>query len=261
MPLSFDEIARTFDDQRGLPAEALQAFIAFVDEIAQGRMLEVIEPGIGTGRIALPLAVAGHHVTGIDISQPMLDACHDRAESSGVADRVTLLAGNATDLPVDSDVYNLGVIASLLYLVPDWESALDELARVVRPGGAVIQVRERTESGAALSRWDAAWRDRVESTGFAHQPVSPTDDEVLDAMRRRWPDLEIRSLASWAFGQTVGEGRRGYGERLQPLYPGIPDPQWASLVRGFLDWSERMFPDPDTLLGGEVVLDVVVSRT
>src|SRR5699024_6760362 len=150
--------------------------------------------------------------------------------------------------PCDDDAFDLGLIASLLYLVPDWESVLDELARVVRPGGAVMLIRECTESSAALVRWDAGWRIRVESVGFVHQSTSPTDDEILGAMRRRSPDIGIRSLASWPFGQTAGEGRKRFGERLRPLYPDIPDADWDGIVDDFLQWSTTMFPDADTRL-------------
>lgn len=261
MSLSFDEIARTFDDQRGLPPDALRALAAFVDGIAQGRTLDIVEPGIGTGRVALPLAISGHRVVGVDVSRPMLDACARKASLLGVGDRVTLAKGDATDLPCDDDAFDLGIFASLLYLVADWESVLDELARVVCPGGAVVQVRERTETGTLLSRWDAVWRGQIESAGFAHQSISPTDDEVMGAMQRRWPDIEVRPLASWAFGQTVGEGRDGFGERLRPLYPDIPDDVWTRLVDDFLRWSEDVFSNPLARLDGRVVLEAVIGWT
>ncbi|HWV34181.1 MAG TPA: class I SAM-dependent methyltransferase [Thermomicrobiales bacterium] len=261
MPLSFDEIARTFDGQRGLPSEALRAFVTFVDEFAQDRVLDIVEPGIGTGRIALPLAAAGHRIAGVDTSRPMLDACTAKATALEIVDCVTLAEGDATDLPYDDDAFDVGLFASLLYLVPDWESVLDEFARVVRPAGAVIQIRERTETGERLSKWDAAWRTRVEAAGFVHQSTSPTDDTVLVAMRRRWPDIGIHRLASWSFGQTVGEGRDGYGDRLRSLYPDIPDAVWESTVEDFLRWSEGAFPDPHDRLEGRVVLEAVTAWT
>lgn len=259
MSLSFDALASQFDDQRGLPANALRHLVAFVDEVAKGRTLEIIEPGVGTGRIALPLAYRGHRVVGVDISRPMLDACLEKAIQLGVLEHVTLIEGDATDLPCDDDSCDIGVFASLLYLVPDWECALDELARVVRPGGAVMWVRERTEQGDALALWNIGWRTRVEAVGFAHQSTTPTEDDTLIAMQRRWPDLIIEPLASWIFGQSVWAGREGYSERLRGLYPGIPDDVWDGLVRDFLRWTETAFPDPDQRLEGQVVLETVVA--
>lgn len=261
MSLSFDALAAQFDDQRGLPATALRHLVAFINEISQGKSLTIIEPGVGTGRIALPLAAAGHQVVGVDISRAMLDACLEKAEALNVLDRVTLIEDDATNQVSPDDMFDIGIFASLLYLVPDWEAVLDELARVVKPGGAVIWVRERTEQSDALTLWDIGWRTRVESAGYAHQSSTPTEVDILNAMQRRWPDLVIEPLASWTFGQAVWEGRADYSSRLRALYPDIPDVDWERLVRDFLRWVEMAFPDPEQRLDGRVVLETVVAWT
>lgn len=261
MTLSFDALAEQFDDQRGLPANALRHLVAFAAEISKGRSLAIIEPGIGTGRISLPLAAAGHRVVGIDISRPMLEVCARKAATLRVEDRLTLIKGDATAIPFQDDTFDVGIFASLLYLVADWESVLDEFARIVRPGGAVVWVRERTEQGDALALWDIGWRTRVEAAGFHHQAASPTEDEIMTALQRRWPDVIAEPLASWTFGQSVGQAREDYGERLRSLYPTIPDRVWPMLVQDFLYWAETSFADPDGRLDGQVVLEVVVAWT
>ncbi len=261
MTLPFDAIASQFDDQRGLPADALRRLAEFVGQVSPGESLRIIEPGIGTGRISLPLAAAGHSVTGIDISRQMLNACASRAEALRVSSRVRLLHGDAIELACDDDVFDVGIVASLLYLVTHWEGVLDELARVVRPGGAIIQVRERTTSNKSLQRWDSAWRTRIEAVGGTHASLSPTDAAVEDEMRRRWPDVSITSLASWGFGQTVSSARDGYRERLRALYPTVGDLAWEASVSQFLEWADHAFPDPDTHLGGEVNLELVTAGT
>lgn len=261
MVLSFDELASQFDDQRGLPAAALREWAAAIDLFAAGRVLEIVEPGIGTGRVTLPLAVSGHRVTGVDVSEAMLDACRHKAEALRVGDRVTLLEGDATALALPDDAFDLGVMASLLYLVPDWTGVLDELDRVVRPGGSVVHLVERTDSGKELHLWDIAWRSRVESTGFQHAPLVPAPEDVQAEFLRRWPDTRIEIFACWEFGQTVREAMEGYGERLRPLYGGIVDEDWDRIVRDFLYWAGRTFPDPETRLGGQVVLEALIART
>lgn len=261
MVLSFDELASRFDDQRGLPAAALREWAAAVELIAAGRTLEIVEPGIGTGRVTLPLAASGHAVTGVDVSREMLNASAHKAESLRVSDRVTLVEGDATSLPFADDVFDMGVMASLLYLVPDWPAVLDELARVVRPGGTVVHLIERSESGEELQLWDIAWRARVESTGFQHASLHPTPEEVQAEFLRRWPDTRVEILACWEFGQKVGQAMDGYSERLRPLYAKISDDDWDRIVGDFLHWAETTFPDPDTQLGGQVVLEALIART
>jgi ubiquinone/menaquinone biosynthesis C-methylase UbiE len=252
MTLSFDAIAGQFDGQRGLPVAALRAIGAFM----AGPPLEVIEPGVGTGRIALPIAMAGHRVTGVDVSRPMLDACRAKAGALRLTDRISLVEGDATALPVADSSCDAGVIASLLYLVPDWERVLDELHRVVRPGGRVLLVRERTEEGEALQRWDATWREMIEGTGFRHQPLAPTDEEIIAAMEARWGAVRTHT-AAWSFGQTVAEARQDYGDRLRPLYAALDVATWQRTVADFLAWTEATFHDPGITLAGLVHFEII----
>jgi SAM-dependent methyltransferase len=57
----------------------------------------ILELGCGSGRVLVPLAMAGHRVTGIDRSAAMLDQARAVVEETGVADRVTLIDAAMTD--------------------------------------------------------------------------------------------------------------------------------------------------------------------
>jgi hypothetical protein len=96
--MSFDEHTARLDRdfQRGDEAEA----VACLAQLAgPGPALEL---GIGTGRIALPLAARGIRIDGIDLSQAMVDQL--RTKPGGVQLSVTI--GNFADVPV-SDAYRL----------------------------------------------------------------------------------------------------------------------------------------------------------
>jgi SAM-dependent methyltransferase len=73
--------------------------IAFYVGLA-GRPCRVLEYGTGNGRIALPLARAGHQVTGVDLSRPMLDDFESRLakEPAEVRRRVKLRQGDMRHL-------------------------------------------------------------------------------------------------------------------------------------------------------------------
>ena len=64
----------------------------------------VVELGVGTGRIAVPVAAAGVRVIGVDSSPGMLDVCRERAEDAGVAERLDLRLGDLRDPPVSERV-------------------------------------------------------------------------------------------------------------------------------------------------------------
>src|SRR6187200_3073168 len=60
----------------------------------------VVELGVGTGRIAIPVAAAGIRVIGVDDSEGMLEICRARAERAGVSDLLELRAGDFRRPPV-----------------------------------------------------------------------------------------------------------------------------------------------------------------
>lgn len=257
--LNFDALASQFDFQRGLPKPALKAWMELVDTIAAGASLRIVEPGIGTGRIALPLGVMGHAVTGADISQPMLTTCAETATGLGVKRRLALIQADATDLPLPDASFDLAIIAQLLYLVPDWPAVLDELARLVRPGGQVIHLTEPTSERDNLRRWSSTWRQMIEDTGYRHTAVNPIDAEVHAEFLRRWPDVQVKQLASWEFGQSVAQALEDYADRLRPLYASISDTDWIVTTDRFVEWARTAFPDGNERLDGTVILTAMVA--
>jgi SAM-dependent methyltransferase len=100
----------------------------------EGRCLEI---GIGTGRIALPLARAGASIVGVDISREMLRKLVEKADTSGLA----IVIADATRLPFGSDTFASAIAAHVFHLIPNWTVAVAELLRVVRPGGIVLATR------------------------------------------------------------------------------------------------------------------------
>ncbi len=257
-PLSFDTLAGVFDDHRSLPSEALWALYHDFVSAASADPLRIVEPGAGTGRIAIPALAAGHHVTAIDVSQPMLDAFTTRLESlPELRARATLVVADATTLPLEDDSFDMGLLAQMLYLIPDWERVLDELVRLVRPGGDVVLVQERSAMSPALRDWDSAWRAAVESAGYRHMPQRPNDAEAVAALERRSDHVTEHVIATWPFGQTATDADAGL-RRLRPLYETLDDAAWAEAVERFGHWQNAHPVEPETWLGGTV--DLVLVR-
>jgi SAM-dependent methyltransferase len=76
----------------------------YVDEALQAAARPVVELGVGTGRIAIPCALAGVHVIGVDSSAGMLEVCAARAREAGIAERLDLRQGDLRRPPVDEQV-------------------------------------------------------------------------------------------------------------------------------------------------------------
>ena len=101
----------------------------------------VLDVATGTGAVAERLVRRyGCRVTGIDQSADMLAAARERLERAGVAGRVTLVEGEAESLPFPDAAFDALTVTYLLRYVDDPAAVLRELARVVRPGGALASL-------------------------------------------------------------------------------------------------------------------------
>lgn len=258
--LAFDELATSFDAQRGLPGAAIAALAGLIDDIAEGRSLRVIEPGIGTGRVAIAALAGGHHVVGVDRSRLMLRELRvklDRVDSP--CPPVSLIEGDARALPFSDATFDLAILASVMYLIDDWRAALGEACRVIRPGGHILLVIERSVERPALARWDMLWREAIERSGYRHPPIDPDDETLLREIRSRTSPVFHQTLHTWTIGRTVGEAREGIAA-LRPLYTTIDRASWHEAAAAFLDAADRAFPDPATRLDCDVHFDVAVCR-
>ncbi len=96
------------------------------------RGAKVLDTGCGQGALAWYLAEAGAEVTAMDISAPNLRAAGAFLASRGVADRVTLVQGDAENLPFPDASFDIVVSSHVLEHLPDFHRGVTELHRVTR---------------------------------------------------------------------------------------------------------------------------------
>ena len=137
------DISRAFYDQLGAAALAARTTSAWDQQII-ARVLHMLQPGqrvldvgCGYGRIAVPVAVAGYPVVGLDISWSLLEAARQHADGQGVT--VAWLQASMCQMPLRANTCDVILcLWSAFYelLVPaEQRAALREITRVLRPGG------------------------------------------------------------------------------------------------------------------------------
>jgi len=103
-----------------------------------GRVLDI---GCGAGRNALPLARLGWNVVGTDLSWPMLCAAANRTQEHGLQDRLHVVLAPMERIPARDRSFDLVVahgIWNLARCAAQFRAALDEAARVARPGAGLF---------------------------------------------------------------------------------------------------------------------------
>jgi SAM-dependent methyltransferase len=134
--VNFDRAASFYDATRRLPA-AVADWIAERMEAVAAPDARFLEVGVGTGRIALNLHRRGRWVTGIDLSAAMMAGYRDKAAAAGLPPP-RLVRADVTRLPFADASIDVVVEVHLLHLVPGWRRALEEIRRVLAPGGVVL---------------------------------------------------------------------------------------------------------------------------
>ncbi len=129
-PSPYDPIAGLYDRW----SRSVTEDVPFYLEEARRAGGPVVELGVGTGRIAVPIAQAGIRVIGVDSSEKMLAVCRERAASADVEELIDLRKGDLLDPPVEERVpLVICPFRSLLHFHTD-----DERRRALRAARSLL---------------------------------------------------------------------------------------------------------------------------
>ncbi len=211
----YDPIAGIYDPWSASVVEDVEFYVE--EALASGG--PVVELGVGTGRIAVPIARAGIPVIGVDLSPGMLAVARGYAEREGVSELVDLRLGDMREPPVAGPVPLVVIpFRSLLHMTDDGERlrALRAARDLLEDDGRLIfdvfapSAEDITEThGRWLERepgiferadWDAATRTlqlsvRSGSTGVSfdlHWLTAPEWDAVIAQA-----GLELEVVYGW----------------------------------------------------------------
>jgi len=108
------------------------------NSLVSGKRLKVLDVGTGTGFLALLFAEMRHEVTGIDLSEGMLEKAKHNADNMGL--KIDLFHGDAENLPFEDCSFDLVVNKYLLWTLQEPACAVREWKRVLKPGGMIFAI-------------------------------------------------------------------------------------------------------------------------
>ncbi len=133
----FDRQAETWDSLRAQLFAESAALASLLPLVPRG--LRVADIGTGTGGMLPYLAEVAASIVAVDISAEMLRRAKARARALGL-EQVELVKGDLASLPIASRSVDAAFAALVLHHAPSPARAIAEMARIVRPGGALVVV-------------------------------------------------------------------------------------------------------------------------
>lgn len=246
MSVVFDRAVTFYDRTRGLPQQA-ETWLAQVvgEDVPLASGSKVLEIGVGTGRIALPLVRRNRYrYTGIDLSRDMMGVL--RAKASG--EQIALVQGDAARLPFADGTFDAIVAVHIFHLISGWQQAMDEVARVLRPGGLLLhgrnsRVDESPELDLRTYLHSLAGDDEQSRDGglLEHDQIRVELEQRFGAPR------ELRTQP-WQVTHTPGEILTLYGDRCWSSTWSLSDETLARVVAEGRRWAIERFGSLDAPL-------------
>ena len=189
----YDAIARLYDPWSRSVVEDVAFYVEEASRAAPG---PVVELGVGTGRIAVPVAAAGIAVIGVDSSAGMLDICREAGELAGVSEHLELRLGDYSRPPVAERV-SLVLCPFRAYLHLHTEAERLEALRAAHgllvPGGRLV-FDVFTPSAEDIEETHGRWLER--EPGIFERADWDTQRRVL-TLSLRGPDGETTMALAW----------------------------------------------------------------
>lgn len=258
MTTSFDRVADIYDNTRSLPPEIGTALITCILRLGRVTPETVFfEPGIGTGRIALPLVEQGYAYVGVDISEQMMDQL--RQKLTGKPHRLTLVNADATALPFEADAFDVAIAAHILHLIPDWRMALDELHRVLKPQGVLIYLHHPKSGVATYDVVDRMWDEILATYGYQSNWQGAVTEDVLGYLATQGAEMETVFVAEVTRNRTLAEVLQAYCDRIYSSFWQIPDDLFNQALADLKHRVAATFPSLETTVESSYALTLTAA--
>lgn len=244
----FDRAAGYYDRTRSLASSTMQRIVPVL--LSQlGSYQPCLEIGVGTGRIALPLHEAGIAMVGVDLSAPMLS---ELVAKAGGAPPFPLTVADASRLPLAGHSAGAALVVHVLHLIPDWRRVVDELIRVVRPGGRIVV----DMGGFAEGPWQEVTSCFAEQASLELRgPGAREPEEVDGALRARGASVQVLGSITETRSSTFNKGIKLFEDGLLSFTWGASPEVRAAAAAATREWARTRYGDLDATFDYELQIN------
>jgi ubiquinone/menaquinone biosynthesis C-methylase UbiE len=247
MSVVFDRAVGFYDQTRGLPQHIeqwlVQAAHANIGLVPGSSMLEI---GVGTGRIALPFVEQGYRYTGADLSRQMMQTLRNKARGLSI----NLVQADVAQLPLGNHAFDAVVAVHIFHLVSQWAEAMDEVQRVIRPGGVLLHGHNRRVDDSPQHQL----REHMTKRATELQPQQDQRlswSEVNQKLRQHFGTPQEYTSPTWRTTQTSQAIIDQFANRVWSSTWQLKDDVLAEAVAAGAAWARERWGNLDTPLSVE----------
>lgn len=245
-PMSFDRAADIYDQTRGFPPgvgdQVAAVLVDFASLTPADRTLEI---GIGTGRIAKPLAARlgpTHHITGIDVSQKMMAQL--RATLPPGVRPPMLVEANATALPFPNQTFRAVIFVHILHLIREWQDVIKTCRQLLIPGGFLLGGWNDHSDESSGNRIGKKFQEIATVHGISaeRQGLSQFQD-----LLKYLPDAHATEIvaAEWTVERAPRLALQSIADRHFSSAWLVPDETFPAIYADLEAWAKKEWPDLD----------------
>lgn len=236
--LPFDCAADFYDQTRTLSDIGLQGLDILLAQVpAPGQMLEV---GVGTGRIAVPLLERGARLVGCDLAIPMMLKLRVKHPAAQLAQ------AEAAHLPYPNQAFAAVLTFHVLHLVGAWRTALREFQRVLQPGGAYINSWNWHDPNTPAQQIRDYWRQRVEAHGGQwRRPGIQNREELIAGAQAQGAVHQEILVGSYTTLHPPREALADLSSRISSDTWNVPEAMFETTMAETKAWATQTYPDLD----------------
>ncbi|PEQ14492.1 SAM-dependent methyltransferase [Novosphingobium sp. PC22D] len=215
------------DDIRDASRRTVESMIARVGDLAGKR---VVDLGSGYGGAARVLASRGAHVTCLNLSAVENERNRALNAEAGLADKIDVIDGSYDAMPFEAGSFDIAWSQDAILHAPDRFAVLDEVARVLRPGGLFVfhdpmQADGLTDTSALKPIYERIHLPDLASIGFYRDALVARDFE----------EVEVDELTH-QLGRHYARVREELLSRQQEL--GLPEDFVTRMAAGLGHWVD-----------------------
>ena len=192
-----------------------------INMLAPYKPKTILDIATGTADFALAaLKLNPDHITGVDISQGMLEKGKEKIEKKGLTDKITLKYGDSEKLPFDDDSFDAITVAFGVRNYENLESGLLDMLRVLKPSGVAVILEFSKPKSFPAKQFFNLYNNKLlpligktvskDPRAYTYLPESikafPEGDDFLEIMKKvGYNDLLLSKLSGGIASIYIGQ--------------------------------------------------------